>query len=1022
MYRLISSCALAFATMTVVGPIAWGQLPEIQLQAVFPPGGKAGTTVEVNVNGNDLDDATKLLFTHPGISAEAKMSAASEFQPAKPMAGQFTVKIAADVPPGVYEARVAGKYGVSNPRCFVVGSQNEIVEKEPNNDQKTATELAIDTVANGTADGDGVDFFKVALKKGQRVLIACRAHRIDSRMDPTLVVYDSTGAEVARSRDAIRRDPMVDLTAAADGDYFPQVFDCIYRGGAEHVYRLTATTGPHVDFVFPPSGVPGTKGRFTLFGRNLPGGAPANVQLDGRPLEQVSVEIDIPGGDEARQRLEVSRLVEPAESGLDGFDYRLSSPASLTNHGPANPVTIGYAAAPVVVEKEPNNDASAVQQVEAPCEIVGQFDPRGDVDRFAFSAKKGDVYWIEVLSQRLGLSTDPQVFLERVSKNDKGEETTSIVQEMDDNPASLGGENDRTFRTRSDDPAYRFTVPDDGTYRLVARDLHYRLRGSPRYVYRLAIRKEQPDFRLVALPVEENPNQDPNQVRLGSVVLRKGGSTPIRILAFRRDGFDGDIEIAIEGLPAGVTASPVTIGGASTVGTLVLVAAADAQDSHGEIKITGKAHVAGAAVARAARSGVVVWGAQNGNESARSRLAQGIMLSVLGSETAPALVEAGEGKVWEISRGGRLEIPLKITRHGEFEGNLNLQPRGVPRNINVQNVNLDKSKSDGKVQVNISTNAAPGTYTFALATQAQLKNYRRNPQAAEEAKKEKERIDKLAGELSKTASEAQKAKQAAEQAAKSAADMAKQMADALAAADREIAPMQQAVNSANEKVSQAKAAAEKSAGDASLKNAMEGAQKDADEAAAKMKAAQDKKAAADKASQEAQAKAKAAADAKAAAEKAAQEAMQKSQRADQVKQQVAQRAQEIANQSKPRNINVGLISTPIVLKITPAPITVQFTASPGEIEQGGKLEVPIAVNRMYGFKGQVDFQIAGDKPAGVKVSNMSVAGDQSQGKLVLEADKNAAPGERKLNVEARLNFNGQISVRQEVVIRVVPKK
>jgi DNA polymerase III gamma/tau subunit len=252
--------------------------------------------------------------------------------------------------------------------------------------------------------------------------------------------------------------------------------------------------------------------------------------------------------------------------------------------------------------------------------------------------------------------------------------------------------------------------------------------------------------------------------------------------------------------------------------------------------------------------------------------------------------------------------------------------------------------------------------------------------------------------------------------------MAKQMADAIAAADRELAPMQQAVNNANNKLSQAKGAAEKNAGDANLKKAVEAAQKEADEAAAKMKAAQDKKSAAEKASQEAQTSAKAAGEAKSAAEKAAQEAMQKSQRLEQVKQQVAQRAQEIANQSKPRNINVGLVSTPIVLRITPAPITVQFAASPGEIEQGGKLEVPVMINRMYGFNGQVDLQIAGGSPAGIKVSNLSIPANQNQGKLVLEANKDAAAGERKLNVEARMNFNGQINVRQEVVIRVVPKK
>ena len=42
-------------------------------------------------------------------------------------------------------------------------------------------------------------------------------------------------------------------------------------------------------------------------------------------------------------------------------------------------------------------------------------------DWFTFEAKKGDAYWIEVISQRLGLVTDPFVLVQRVTKNEKGE-------------------------------------------------------------------------------------------------------------------------------------------------------------------------------------------------------------------------------------------------------------------------------------------------------------------------------------------------------------------------------------------------------------------------------------------------------------------------------------------------------------------------------------------------------------------------------------------------------------------------
>jgi hypothetical protein len=150
--------------------------------------------------------------------------------------------------------------------------------------------------------------------------------------------------------------------------------------------------------------------------------------------------------------------------------------------------------------------------------------------------------------------------------------------------------------------------------------------------------------------------------------------------------------------------------------------------------------------------------------------------------------------------------------------------------------------------------------------------------------------------------------------------------------------------------------------------------------------------------------------------------MQKSQRAEQVKQQVAQQMQNIVNQSNPKNINVGLISTPIVLKITPAPITLQLGNSSAEIEQGGKIEIPITVNRMYGFGGDVNLQIVGDKPPKVKITAPPIAAGKNDGKLALEAEKDAPTGDRKLTVEARVNFNGQLNVRQEITLKVTAKK
>src|SRR5688572_28324878 len=113
---------LAAITLLTLWPCAaTAQLPAARLHTIFPPGGKAGSSVDVNITGADLDDATGLHFSRPGFSSQPKLSTPSEFYPqARPLPGQFTVSIAAGVPPGRYDVRVVGKYGVSSPRSFVV--------------------------------------------------------------------------------------------------------------------------------------------------------------------------------------------------------------------------------------------------------------------------------------------------------------------------------------------------------------------------------------------------------------------------------------------------------------------------------------------------------------------------------------------------------------------------------------------------------------------------------------------------------------------------------------------------------------------------------------------------------------------------------------------------------------------------------------------------------------------------------------------------------------------------------------
>ncbi|MEX2560817.1 MAG: PPC domain-containing protein, partial [Pirellulales bacterium] len=828
--------ALALAAALVAGPasqLVQAQLPSAQLFAVSPPGGRQATVVDVSLAaGADLDGANQLHFTHPGITAAQKQSEPSPLTGAvEPLAGQFAVTIAPEVPPGVYDVRASGTFGISNPRAFVVGDLAELKEPGGNNSAEKAHPVELESIINGTADGSASDWFKFTAKAGQRVILDCWAERIDSRMDATLVVYDSAGRELARSRDSNGRDPLIDLGVAADGEYLLEVFDFVYAGGADHFYRLSIGTGPYIDFIHPPAGLPGSKGTYTIFGRNLPGSSPADVSIEGRPLERLDVEIELPA--DTTERVLLGSFVRPQDSSLDGIDYRLTTP-----RGVANPVFLGFAQAPIAAEQEPNDEPAQASQVTVPCEFVGQFGANDDHDWVRFDARQGEVYWIEIYSQRLGLPTDPYVLVQQVTVDEQGQEKTTDVAELDDESKNIGG---LAYNTAHGDAGFRFQVPADGTYRMLVRDLYYTARNDPRRVYRLAIRQPQPDFRLVAVPPFPSANR--TEARPWNPLLRRGGTEIFDVSAFRRDGFAGEIVITPEGLPEGVLCPPMVIAPGQDSVALTLIATEQAPDWVGTFRIIGRAKVGETELSRVARGGAVL-AAAPANIAAASRMTRDLALAVGGPEPAPFLVELGENQTWEMSRAGKLQIPVKLTRRGEIKQNLTLTPLGLPPNVQPQPLALDGNTNQANFEVQINPNAPLGTFNFCLQVQTTVA-YRRDVAAAERAAAAKAKIDKLAEQLAAASAAAEAARQAAEQAAAQAQTAAEQAAVAAKTAAEAATQAQQQADAEAEKAAAAKTAAENDPNNQDLANARQAAEQAAADAAAAAKTAAEAQAAAE---------------------------------------------------------------------------------------------------------------------------------------------------------------------------------
>ncbi len=726
-WTLIASLSLAaplLAQQQQPGP------PLGRLDTIFPCGAKAGTTVEVQLAGADLDETASLVFSHPGIKSELikeieetpkvdpKDTKKDQPKPKRKRDQQstpgarFRVTVPPDVPVGQYDVRAIHKWGVSNPRAFCVGDLTEVIEKEPNNDDSEAQRIEVNSTVNGViATPTDVDFYIFSGKKGQRVVVSCVTSSIDSKARPMIEIFDRSGRRLAFNRNYNGSDAVTDAVLE-DGDYLIRVSEFTYtQGSPQHFYRLSVSTAPWIDAVYPPMVEPGKPAHVTLYGRNLPGGvAEPGAFVDGRPLEKLAVTIDPPADPLATQRLSFKGRIEPRSAGVDGFEYRIKG-----RGGFSNPALIAFATAKVVLEKEPNDKPEEAQNIPVPCEVAGRIDKRSDRDWYAFDAKKGEVFSMELFSDRLGVPSD----LYFTFKKDKA---TSEIEE-DDNPDIL---NLQQFYNRTSDPkTYRFAATEDGRYLVGVGSRESNFLYGPRIVYRLRVTPEKPDFRLIVMPAT---NYQPE-----TTVLEADGNQYLDVFVFRNDGFNDPITLSAEGLPKGVSCPPAIIGTGQKQGVLVLSAAADAPAFNGTFTVRGTAVINGQKVVREARPATITWGVQQQqNIPTVVRLDQGLYLAVREKARFKVTLELENAFVKKDEKAGqpillkpneKLTVPFKIVRQGDNKTPITLQQVGLGANpqqslITVNNgqplAPIAADKNDGNFVIDLKPNITPGTYAVTL--------------------------------------------------------------------------------------------------------------------------------------------------------------------------------------------------------------------------------------------------------------------------------------------------------------------
>jgi hypothetical protein len=386
-------------------------------------------------------------------------------------------------------------------------------------------------------------------------------------------------------------------------------------------------------------------------------------------------------------------------------------------------------------EIEPNNDLTHAQKISLPCDIAGSFFPAADVDVFEFDARKGEVWWVEVASERLGLPTDPSILVQQVGRAGDTEKLTDVA-EFSDIPSPMKVSSNGyaydgpPYNAGSSDILGKLEIKEDGLYRLQLTDLFGGTRKDPRNIYRLVIRRPAPDFALVAWGLHmELRNGDRNAVSK-PLALRGGATMALEVVAIRRDGFNGDIELAMEGLPEGVTAHGLKIPAGQSRGLMLVTASEHAPRAFANATFTGHATIDGAAVTRPCRLASMAFPIPDAwNEIPSPRLMADVPVSVSGYDFAPITISPTTKDLLTVAAGQKVTIPLTHTRRSEFSAStLQMRTMGaVFDRAPTFDVQLTADSSQAALDTG-ALNVPPGDYLIAFYGGAVAK-YRNRPEA-----------------------------------------------------------------------------------------------------------------------------------------------------------------------------------------------------------------------------------------------------------------------------------------------------
>jgi hypothetical protein len=558
-----------FFWLTVTVALAQEEVPHIGY--VYPAGGQQGTTFRVLVGGQHLTGANVVRITGAGVQAKvldylrplnqgafktvqkqmhdllaekkenpaawtdaktkrltdlrAKMTTFYIRQSSAPALVEtvtLEMTVSRDAAPGKRELRLQTAQGLTNPLVFEVGqlreytensgrstavaeSQSGVRRRRPpegtakpmpgtmpvTNAPNVKTTISLPATLNGQILPGDVDRYRFQARQGQQLVVEVSARSLIPYLSDAVPGWFQAAVTLF---DADGKQVAYD----DDSRFHPDpVLHCQIPKDGDYVIEIKdALFRGREDFVYRVAigELPYLTGIFPLGSKS---GTNTTLALTG-------------------WNLPVTNLTSIAQApGVHSIFVRKGTFIS-------NRVPFAVDTLPERSETEPNDDSAGAQRVTLPLLVNGRIDRPGDVDVFCFAGRAGQQIIAEVKARRLGSPLDSALKL-----TDATGQQIAFNDDHEDKGAGL--------TTHHADSRLSASLPTDGLYYLYLVDEQQQ--GGAAHGYRLHLTTPQPDFELRVVP--------------SAINACAGTTVPVTLHILRRDGFAGEVALALKDAPKG---------------------------------------------------------------------------------------------------------------------------------------------------------------------------------------------------------------------------------------------------------------------------------------------------------------------------------------------------------------------------------------------------------------------------------------------------------------------------------------